>query len=327
MNTRKPKSTEIVVEKIDAGQRLDAFLAKHFTHCSRRRAREACQAQQVFVGGRPQAPGYQLKVGDALSVAAEFLPVRARGEIISPSQLEEFANRVIYEDKYLLAVNKEREISSITLRTDDPPTVADYLAAYCPECRSGSRDMREAGLVQRLDYCTSGAVIASKSSDVWDKLHHLILSNGAAKTYFALVEGDAGKKEFSIAAPLVNKQKNKIRAALKTDKAKDIQEAYTLITPIRTFSSNKNNKAVSLVRAASHRTRRHQIRVHLAETGHPLCGDTLYGSKTSYFIYPEDPDEIKHKGFFLHAESISLSHPITGSPLEIRAPHPMVDKD
>lgn len=317
---------EIIVEKSDAGSRLDVFTAKNFPHCSRKRARKACLHKKVFVDGTACPPGYLLQLNQKVKLDLDFPLIQARAGVVSKELLESFSVSILYEDESLLVANKPREMFSVTLRPEDPPTLADCIAAYSNHCRDTSKDPREAGLVQRLDFYTSGAAMAAKSQKIWDQLHHMILSDLVTKTYYAIVEGNIFEekttgKVFSISTPLVSGTNGKMRTATNSDKPKDIQEAFSLVMPVKLINTDKTDSKASLVKIISKRTRRHQIRVHLASTGYPLCGDSMYGSKTTYFRVPDSKEE--QEGFFLHAAGISLVHPLTNDTIDIEATHPI----
>lgn len=309
-NNPKQPSGKLIVSAQDAGSRVDVFLANCDASMSRREARLACKDGRVWRNGRSVKPGALLEEGDVV----EFQKIQssAASEILGAEYLKTHREwKPIFEDSHLLLVRKPRGMSSIRLRDDDPVTLADIVAAFVPGIISASSDPREAGLVQRLDYYTSGMLIACKHRGVWDRLHEQLVEGIIEKTYLALVEGVPKKSEWTVSAPLESAS-----GGIKMKVSVDGQEAESFVTVLKTFPNN-----IAVVRVHSRNTKRHQVRVHLAASGHVLIGDSLYDSKKSLlgvfdaFAYPKNEkqflEENWDEGFLLQAESIRFFHPET----------------
>lgn len=269
---------------LTAWARIDAFLADALPGVSRKVAREVCRSGGVVHDGIRAKPGTAVKACALIEIAA-LSRLSAARELPAPPRLE-----VLHEDDDLVIVSKPRAVHSITLRDDDPPTLADMLATLWPACRSASPDGREAGLVQRLDYYTSGAVAAAKTRSCWQALRTLISEKQVKKTYLALVEGRLEGK-VCCSEPL------------------DGREAETAVQGIRVLKNG-----LSVVRAAAPLARRHQIRRHLAALGHPLIGDVEYGSALSLSAFTG-----LQQGFLLHAESLEFTQPFSRTALGVNA--------
>ena len=219
---------------------------------------------------------------------------------------------VLYEDEKLLALSKLRGMASVRLRESDPLTVSDLVTKYCKNCRNASPDEREGGLVQRLDFWTSGAILAAKDQETWNALHAMLKQEKVKKTYLALVQGIPTSKHFTINAPFSLSKGKKI---VKLAKARD-KKSLSAHTDIEVVYKKTGRSPWSIVRATMSRGRRHQVRAHLASVGHPLVGDEQYGSTFQLDkVLPEVGD-----GFLLHAETILLKHPYSGKKLAISAP-------
>ena len=216
---------------------------------------------------------------------------------------------VLHEDEYLLAVAKPRGMACIRLRDSDSETVSDLVVRHCRACGYASPDIRDGGLVQRLDFWTSGAIVAAKDAQTWQRLRKALQAEQVSKTYLALVEGVPKKKNFVVnVAFSVSKGKKKVRIAKG-------RESKTL--PARTsVELVAAGTKWSIVRATMCRGRRHQVRAHLASAGYPLIGDNQYGSSVSLSTLLPKCDS----GFLLHAETITLLHPVSGRKLFIKAP-------
>ena len=222
--------------------------------------------------------------------------------------------RLIYEDDDILVVSKPRLMHSVRHEPSDPPTASDWLVQHCPSCREASPDSRDGGLVQRLDYYTSGLLIGARSQAAWKALRQLLADGGVEKEYYALVEGNVGRDEQTIALDINQKTRNKrvlVRGIDKTGLCSTFVRGEAALCGVP--------DEVSLVRARANRLRRHQIRVHLAEMGAPLVGDQLYGSSKSLEQYCEFLAGIvgTYEGFFLHASRLTFRQPLSAKELAL----------
>ena len=296
---------------VDAGSqglRLDAFLSQKQPELSRAKARKACEQKQVLVNGKPKRAGYSLQLSDEVRVRGEIEQVRARADLVREQGGALSHIRILFEDEHLLAIDKPRMMHSVTLGSDDPITVADCSAAHSAAAAEASSDAREAGLVQRLDYYTSGVLLAAKSSRIWDSLHQLLLGEQVEKEYLALVEGEVTSKNRTIYEALVD-----AGGGRKVAVAEEGRPAHSRVELLEVL----DNQSLVLVRGSG--MRRHQVRAHLAHIGHPLVGDDLYGAKAKEFKLKSSSLELQGEGFFLHSLSIRLRHPVSGEDVVVRS--------
>ncbi len=286
----------------EENQRLDLFISRLLVGVSRRDARRACEAGSIHLNGRKAAPGQRVKERDILSVFSTLGAVSARPELFSSGEyhLEDYIE-VVYEDEHMLLLDKGAGIHSVTLTLDDPPTLADAIAAYEPRCLTASEDPREAGLVQRLDRPTRGLILAAKSARVWRALHAAFSRQEVTKTYLALVEGLVPSSGLSLSGELLARAE---RMQVK-DTGEDAGEAR-LVWACESLG-------VSLVRVSCVRGQRHQVRAHLAHCGHPLLGDALYGSGEKFAA--ERFGVVGSSDFFLLASELEFVHPQSGERL------------
>lgn len=291
--------------------RLDVWLSEQASGISRKRARELCEEGKVLLNGRPARAGAFLKEGSVVEVLASLEVAGAREILPEPGTETPAPLDVHFEDQFVLVVRKPRGIATITLRPDDPYTLADILVSYGPAQRDVSPDRREAGLLQRLDYWTSGLLIAAKTRSIWERLRKDLLDAKIKKSYLSIVEGNPKKQRFSIDLPLVPAAGNRLMQ-ISPRLHRDAMEAKSEIEVLRKFG--KKEAPLALVRVRADRARRHQVRVHLASQGYPLLGDRLYGAKHDLFALGRDLLEHvpePHDGFLLHAESLAFRHPVT----------------
>ena len=194
--------------------------------------------------------------------------------------------QILYEDDYLLFVNKPPNIVVQRGYDPDEPLLYDIAAAHTSPLF----------LLQRLDRGTSGVIFFSKSADVNRKLTRQFERKRIRKRYVAICEGELGERQ-TIDAPL------KRTGAITFGVHQDGKRSVTDVEPISATSRG------SFVSIRLHTGRTHQIRVHLSAIGHPLAGDWLYGQRNA-----ERP--------MLHSVELAITHPVTNAPLSVSAPLP-----
>lgn len=303
------------INKIN-GQRLDQCLVKQSPQLGRRAVRNMCLRGSVFVNDKPMRPGNILRDGDVITCVEPLIPVMAR-EHIAGNSLE---LSVVYEDAHLLVVDKPRCMHSVTHNNSDEVTLADCVCAQYKECKYASSDLKEAGLVQRLDYFTSGLVLVAKSSHIWKQLHKMLQEEQIHKSYTAFVQGDFPSETLSLNYLLeMPKNKNKVNVIHSSER---LGLDNFVATHSEARKCAKLNVLCSLVEVRVARGRRHQVRAHLSACGYPLVGDFLYGATSSLLDFSsllKASEDIRFDGFLLHAQSISFHHPETKKFLELES--------
>ena len=284
----------------EAGKRLDNVIASHLG-VSVREAKRLIADKLVRVDGTLAKKGDHARLDATIRVQAE---VRAGEKSFDhvPAPNPTLLLDVVYEDDAILAVNKPPGISSHPLREHERNTVVNAIVARCPACAEASEDAREGGLVHRLDRSTSGVLIAAKQRAAWTALRETFTRHDADKIYWALVEGTVDQP-LALDEALVT-----VRDHARVAKAGE--EGLDARTRVRALVRGKR---YTLVEALTNTGRLHQVRVHLANAGHPLVGDKLYGAKSIEGV----PDEA-----LLHARAVSLPHPVDDWLLTISAPMP-----
>jgi 23S rRNA pseudouridine1911/1915/1917 synthase len=197
---------------------------------------------------------------------------------------------IIYEDEYLIAVNKPRNMPVHPSRGNHLPTVANAIRHYI-----GHPFVFRA--INRLDRDTSGIVLIAKDRLSGAKLYQAMKNRRFGKTYVAIVEGVPRESHGIINAPIAREAEGEIKRTVRSDG----KEAVTEYELVETFGNNTSKVKVTL-----HTGRTHQIRVHMAYIGHPLVNDFLYGTRG---------DET----YFLHCDSLSFPHPFDDKIITITA--------
>ncbi len=297
MESGEPWKVLVVESDLSPGQRLDAWLARHLPGTSRPAAARLVEAGSVTLDGHPARKGSPIAAGQTVEVLDPPPPERW-----TPLPDAEGPLEVLLVDPDFVAVAKPPGIPSTPRSPGEAGTLAGRLAARFPECAGLGRSPGDAGLLQRLDRGTSGAVLAARSPEIYAELLRSQRRGGVTKRYVALVHGPETPLPAEIAAPLGPAGTRGGRSR----KAPDGRPARTVLELVATRGDWR------LVRAVIHRGARHQIRAHLAGIGAPIAGDAEYGG-------PPVPGLSRP---FLHAAALSFPHPRTGAVVDIESPLP-----
>jgi 23S rRNA pseudouridine1911/1915/1917 synthase len=309
-----PRAT---VDTSAAGARLDQFVARLIggsVHAARRLIVDG----RVSLDGRAAREvkkGIRLTTGQDITV--ELVGTSSPAVLAEP----EAPLAVLFCDAHLVAVNKPAGIPSHPLRPGEKGTLANALIARFPECAGAADDRREAGLGHRLDNGTSGVLLAARRHDVWLALRAALRAPTCEKHYLAEVVGSPAEPRGSLAEPIGRHGRRGSRVVV-GGQGRNPQSAVTEWDVI------ERRPASALLRVRLHAGRAHQVRAHLASLGHPLVGDVLYRQGRAGETVPlaagarGGPDPGGGGILRLHAESVSLLHPMSGEPLLIVAPAP-----
>jgi 23S rRNA pseudouridine1911/1915/1917 synthase len=281
---------------VDADDRADKVLARHFPDIGRRRIAELFDEGSVKIGARRARKGERVAAGDVLELLRE--PVAGEALRPIPDPLAAAQLQILVERPDLIVVAKPAGMPSQPLRAGELGTAANGLAARFPECAAIGDDPRDGGLVHRLDIGTSGALIAARTEAAYRALRDALGAGAVDKQYLAITDGRPVARECD--APLAQRGRRAV-----VDHAEGLA-AHTM------FAVEGATGAHALVRCTARTGRMHQVRAHLAYTGAPITGDALYGGA---------PLE-GFDGFFLHAARIALPLAEAGEPLVIDAPEP-----
>ena len=294
---RRTGVRKVTIDAERAGQRIDNFLRNELPGVPKGRVYRLLRRGEVRVNGGRVRAEYRLAEGDEVRIP----PARVReGGPPPPSRLAaDMLDRVIYEDKRLLVINKPTG-AAVHGGSGVSHGVIELL-------RHARPDLRELALVHRLDRETSGCLVLAKRRSALRELHQRFRDNQVEKNYLALVVGDWQYGEQVIDAPLfVQNRKGGERHVIVSDAGKP---ARTRVSLSRTYG------VYSLLQCAPETGRTHQIRVHLAHVGHPIAGDERYGDEEANAA----AKKLGLPRLFLHAQSIAFSDD-SGNDLHFTAP-------
>ncbi len=303
---------EVVVEAAQSGQRLDAFLACHFTDYSRMHLRRVITAGGVKVDGRGGKPSYRLLPGQRVAIVLPEIPREA-------PLPENIPLNVLYEDEHMVAVNKPPGMVVHPARGHWSGTLASALQYhYGPEL-SASGGVTRPGIVHRLDRDTSGVILVARHDQAHAKLAGQFEARSIEKEYFALVLGVPDRDRDLVSRPIGFHPQQREKMAIRRDDPNS-RSAETFFEVIERFDG------FAAMRLLPKTGRTHQLRVHLSHIGHPVLCDRQYGGRaqiTRGEIRRDATDTLVILDRqALHARRLKLTHPHTGTPLQIEAPLP-----
>lgn len=287
------EETVFVVEK--GGERLDRFLADRLPDLSRVQVQRLIKTGLATVNDQPAKPAYRVEPGDRVVVRVP----EASEPMIRP---EPIPLQIVYEDDYLLAVDKPAGMVVHPAAGHTGGTLVNALLAYCPQVADvGGVD--RAGIVHRLDKDTSGVLLVAKDPETHAVLQRQFKHRQVRKTYLALVEGRVYPKEGIVEAPVGRDRRARKRMAV----TRTGRPAVTQYRAVEYFSDH------TLLQIRPHTGRTHQVRVHLAWLGYPVVGDRVYGRRRQTLL--------PHR-HFLHAQELVFTHPATKEKVTLTAPLP-----
>lgn len=290
------KTETWAVEPEYAGLRIDLAINRKFGRISRTLAQEMLKTGEIKVGSQLVKPGLKVKGGEKVEIT--FRPDEVEPEIKATTL--DFP--ILFEDRYMIAIDKPAGLVVHPGAGKEKTTVVSALLGHTKLSPIGAPT--RPGIVHRLDKDTSGVMILAKTRDAHRKLAEAFAGHDLEKEYLAIIQGH-----------IVNR-KGRIEVAIERDKIHRKRMKATSADKGRMAISNfeviEYLKGATLVKVKILTGRTHQIRVHMAFTGHPLLGDVTYGGK-----------RLERKAeHFLHSHRLALKHPVTGKPLEFIAPMP-----
>ena len=276
--------------------RIDKYLMEQLLY-SRSKIRRMIDAEQILVNGISVKSSYVLKLDDEIEINEEYTE-----EIdIVP---ENIPLDIVYEDEYLLVVNKPSGMVVHPGSGNFSGTLVNALMYYCNQNLSKVNGDIRPGIVHRIDKDTSGLLLIAKNDEVHEELARQIGEKTVTRKYLALVQGVILEDTATIDAPIGRDPNHRKKMCVTDICGKDA---------ITHFKVLERYQKASLIECKLETGRTHQIRVHLNYIGHPLVNDSVYGYRKL-----EDAEF----GQMLHAKTLGFVHPITKQYLEFEVDAP-----
>lgn len=285
-----------IVNDSDINKRIDSYIAGKDQEISRVAVKRLIEQGKILVNGKQVKVSYKVQLGDVITQEAEDIK-----EIELKAQ--EIPLEILYEDNDIIVVNKPKGMVVHPAVGNLEGTLVNAIMTICKESLSGIGGEIRPGIVHRLDKDTSGVIIIAKNDKSHIDLSNQIKQHEVEKVYWALVRGVVKENEATISMPIGRSTKDRKKMAVK----KNGKEAVTHFKVLKRYSN------CTLLEVKIETGRTHQIRVHLAQIGYPVIGDTIYSSgKNKWGIV----------GQCLHAKSLKFRHPTTHEEMWIQAELP-----
>jgi len=279
--------------RVEHSGRIDKILAQTLD-VSRNQVEKLIKEGLVSVNGKSVAkPSFKVSEGDEVAYVFKEAEKRAPVEV-------DFDVEVLYEDDYLLVVNKPSGLVVHPAPSVKEPTLVDWLVQKGISLSTISGEERH-GIVHRIDKETTGALVVAKDNRVHEALSLQLQDKSMGRYYLALIDHPL-KEDTVVDKPIGRNPKNR----LKMDVVPHGKPAKTAFKKLLTSAYD-----VELIAAKLFTGRTHQIRVHLNSLGRHILGDDLYGFKSKR-------DKIARVN--LHAYLLYLTHPVSGEKMEFTAP-------
>ncbi|MEG0295403.1 MAG: RluA family pseudouridine synthase [Clostridium sp.] len=285
-----------LTEEADKSVRIDKFLNEKIEDKSRSFIQGLIDNKNVTVNGKEIKSNYKLRVKDEIEVVLPE-PIELNVEA------ENIPLNIVYEDKDIVVVNKEKGMVVHPAPGNYSGTLVNALLYHCKDL-SGINGVVRPGIVHRIDKDTSGILVIAKNDDAHNELAKQFKDHSIKREYYALVENRFSKPDGSIDKPVGRNKKDRLKMGI----VEDGKRAVTHYNVLESY-----NNGIVLVKCSLETGRTHQIRVHMSSIGHPLIGDELYGAKKQ---------KIKLQGQALHAKNLGFIHPTTKEYVEFESELP-----
>ncbi len=326
----------------DVKKRLDRYLTARLPGLSRSRLQKLINAGAVTVNGREPKASTVIRADDVIDVVVPPPPIKQ-------IPAEDIPLSVLYEDDYLIVINKQPNLIVHPARSNLSGTLVNALAWHFKDVQENGLEALSSvgvdefrpGIVHRLDKDTTGAIVVAKTDEAHWRLGRMFEQRQVQKYYLAIVHGEVTPPGGVIDQPIGKHPAVAEAYAVRNDGAG--RESVTLYRVREVFDG------YSLVELELKSGRTHQIRVHLTWLGFPIISDIIYGGELVGRPELEAPptaagaqpmltfarakdegqkiwakvdlrDDLLIARPALHAAVLAFNHPITDKPMSFTAP-------
>lgn len=297
------KTLDVFAGEQDEDTRLDVFVSTRLG-VTRSSAAHAVDEGRVLVDGRARKASFRLKPG--MRIQADVARDRQTPEV---PEAVDVPLDVLYEDDHVVVLNKPPGLVVHPGAGEHGPTLAHALLHRYPGIRDVGHSERP-GIVHRLDKQTSGVMVVALSAGAYEVLSAAFKEHRHLRVYRAVcygrMEGAQGRIETFMDRHPKDRRKMSSR----------VEQGRLAVTDWRVL---REWEQFSMLELTLQTGRTHQIRVHLADLGHPVAGDPEYGGKkrVNTIINPVVRARVKRLGRqMLHAWKLGITHPVTGAWME-----------
>ncbi len=309
------RHVDITVPESDVGTRLDKFLSERIPDYSRVQIRRAITNGEVLVDGKSAKPSYRLVIDQQIQCQLMAPAV----ELPTP---EDIPLDIIYEDEYLVAINKPSAMVVHPAKGHWKGTLVSALSHHFQSLSQVGGPQRP-GIIHRLDRDTTGVIVIAKTDLAHKHIASQFENRTTTKEYVCLTLGIPDRDRDNIDLPIGPHSYQRERMAVRHDhpKARSAQTFYEV---------QERFRHIALVKVTPRTGRTHQIRVHLTHLGYPILADKLYGGKfpvSAAFLktgreIENDNQEPVLTRQALHAARLTIAHPKDDSLITFEAPLP-----
>jgi len=282
-------------------ERIDLFLVNSVENATRTKVQNLIKQGNVTVNGKPVKPNYKVVPFDKIEVV---IPVSPRPEKAEP---EDIPLDIVYEDEYLLVVNKPAGLVVHPALGNFTGTLVNALLHHTNSLSTMNDPSVRPGIVHRIDKDTSGLLLIAKNDQIHAKLARQFSSHKIQREYWAIVWGRFKNRKGTIKSFITRSKKDRKVFTMSDSEGKLAITHYEVMEEF---------EFASLVRLRLETGRTHQIRVHMSGNGHPIFSDDTYGGRA--IRYGDQLPGIKQrvenlfeimKRQALHAKTLGFHHP------------------
>lgn len=289
---------ERIAENDAEGLRIDKYLTVLEPNLSRSYLQKLIAEGHITVNDRIVKANYRISEGDELSY---FIPAPAELCILP----ESLPLEILYEDSDIIVINKEKGMVVHPAAGHTTGTLVNGLLYHCKDSLSGINGIARPGIVHRIDKDTTGVLVVCKNDHSHQRIAEQLKVHSITRRYHAICYRSFEQQEGRVEAPIGRHPTDRKKMAVNHRNGKPAITNYRVLETL--------SEKYSYIECTLETGRTHQIRVHLSSIGHPILGDTVYGSAKNEFHL---------QGQTLHAKVLGFQHPTTGSYMEFEAPLP-----
>ena len=286
-------------------------------HSSRNRIQTAADAGYIHVNDKPVKSNYKVRPGDVVTL---MLSRPKHDTTIYP---EDIPLNVVYEDDYLMVINKEAGMVVHPGAGNFNGTLINAVAWHMKDVPEFDPNSPEVGLVHRIDKDTSGLLVVAKTPEAKSALGKQFFNKTTHRSYHALVWGHFTEDEGRIEGNITRDPKERMRMTVTAPDSGIGKPAVTHWKVIEKFGY------VTLIECILETGRTHQIRAHMKHIGHPLFCDERYGGSeilrgtrsSTYKAFIQNCFKLCPRQA-LHAKTLGFVHPVSGEQMDFTSEWP-----